>query len=118
MRDKDLQRLCRSYLRRLRHLAAKHGIGDWLDGVIRDNKRGDCAATRHEVEILSRMADDERLTRADIPHLLGKSYRQCVDDGDFDRIKTLRRVGIYSKVGAILHGKKTKDKRTTTTKKH
>lgn len=104
MDDKDLQRLCRSYLRRFRHLAAKHGIGGWLEEVIRENERGECAATRHEVEVLSRMADDERISRSEIPRLLGKSYRQCVDDGDFDRIGKLKRVGIYSKVSALLFG--------------
>lgn len=33
---------------------------------------------------------------------LGKSYRQCNDDGTFDNIKKLRHVGIYSKVSALL----------------
>lgn len=98
--DETLQTLCREYLRRLRHLGSKHGID--VVGLIRANKRGECAATRKEVEMLARCVDDERLTRSDVPDVLGKSYRQCVDDGDFERIDKKRRVGIYSKVGAIL----------------
>ena len=53
--------------------------------------------------MLSRLVDDERMARADIPVLLGKSYRECCDDDDFDKIAKLRRVGLYSKVSALLH---------------
>lgn len=66
------------------------------------NKRRECVGTEREVQMLSRMIDDERISRTDIPKVLGKSYRKCVEDGDFDRIKKLKRVGIYSKISVIL----------------
>jgi hypothetical protein len=55
------------------------------------------------VELLSRACDDERVSRADIPKILGKSYRQANEDGDFCRIKKLKRQGIYSKVSTLLY---------------
>lgn len=97
-----LQELCRSYLRRLRYIARKHGIGSFVDETIAANKRHECAATEHEVRMLSRLCNDERLMRQEVPEVLGKSYRKCVEDGDFDRIKKLKRVGIYSKISVIL----------------
>lgn len=102
-RNETLQALCRDYLSRLRYMAKKHGID--VDSIIRANKRKECEATRKEVEMLSRCIDDERISRTDIPKLLGESYRQSESKGVFDRIKKLKRVGIYSKVGAILLGK-------------
>jgi hypothetical protein len=81
-------------------MAKKHGID--VDGIIRANRKGECSGTEHEVQMLSRMVDDERISRTDIPKLLGESYRQSESSGVFGRIKKLRRVGIYSKVSALL----------------
>ena len=100
-----LQELCRSYLRRLRYLARKHGIGSFVDETIAANKRHECAATEHEVRMLSRLCNDERLMRQEVPEVLGKSYRECVEDGDFERIDKLPRVGIYSKISALMKKK-------------
>ena len=97
-----LQRLCRSYLSLLRPLAEKFHLDGFVDGVMDANCRGECRATEDEVELLSRMVDDERIARVDIPKLLNRSYRACESDGTFDRIRKLRRVGIYSKVSALL----------------
>lgn len=102
-RNETLQALCRDYLGKLRYMAKKHGID--VDSIIRANKRNECEATRKEVEMLSRCVDDERISRTDIPKLLGESYRQSESKGVFDKIKKLKHVGIYSKVGAILLGK-------------
>ena len=99
-RKARLQELCREYLSRLRYMGRKHGID--VDAIIRANRKGECSGTEHEVQMLSRLVDDERVSRKDIPEIVGKSYRQCCDDGTFDKIKTLKRVGIYSKVSAIL----------------
>lgn len=101
-RNETLQALCRDYLGRLRYIGKKHGVD--VDSIIRANKRKECSATKHEVEMLSRCVDDERLSRTDVPKILGKSYRRCVEDGDFEKIKTLKRQGIYSKIGALLLG--------------
>lgn len=100
-RNEILQAMCRDYLTRLRYMGRKHGID--VDAIIRANRRKECVATKHEVELLSRACDDERISRKDIPEILGKSYRQCESDGTFDRIKKLRHVGIYSKISALLY---------------
>lgn len=100
-RNETLQALCRDYLCKLRHMGKKHGID--VDSIIRANKRKECEATNKEVEMLSRCVDDERVSRTDVPKILGKSYRQANDDGDFDRIKKLNHQGIYSKVSALLY---------------
>ena len=100
-RNETLQALCRDYLSRLRYMGKKHGID--VDSIIRANKRKECEATNKEVEMLSRCVDDERVSRTDVPKILGKSYRQANEDGDFDRIKKLKHQGIYSKVSALLY---------------
>ena len=103
-RNETLQRLCRDYLGRLRYVASKHGLLPQLNNLIAMNKRRECVGTEREVQMLSRMVDDERISRKDIPKLLGESYRQSESTGVFDKIKKLKRVGIYSKIGAILLG--------------
>lgn len=100
-RNETLQALCRDYLGKLRYMGKKHGID--VDGLISMNRRNECSATKHEVELLSRACDDERLSRTEVPNVLDKSYRQANDDGDFDRIKKLKHQGIYSKVSALLY---------------
>ena len=99
-RNEALQALCRDYLCKLRYMGKKHGID--VDSIIKLNKRGKCSATNKEVEMLARCVDDERVSRTDIPKILGKSYRQSNEDGDFEHIKKLKRQGIYSKVSALL----------------
>lgn len=101
-RNETLQALCRDYLLRLRYMAKKHGLLPQLNNLIAMNKRRECVGTEREVQMLSRMVDDERISRTDIPKLLGESYRQSESSGVFDKIKKLRRVGIYSKVSALL----------------
>lgn len=105
-RNEALQRLCRYYLGRLRYVASKHGLLPQLNNLIAMNKRRECVSTEREVQMLSRMVDDERLSRVEVPKVLGKSYRQCNDDEDFDNIKHLRHVGIYSKVDTMLYNTK------------
>ena len=100
-RNETLQALCRDYLGRLRYMAKKHGID--VDSIIRANRKGECSGTEHEVQMLSRMVDDERLSRIDVAKAIGKSYRQAYEDGDFGRIKKLKYQGIYSKVSALLY---------------
>lgn len=100
-RNETIQALCRDYLGKLRYMGKKHGID--VDGLIRLNRQKKCEATQHEVELLGRAVDDERVSRTDIPNILGKSYRQSNEDGDFERIKKLKYQGIYSKVSALLY---------------
>ena len=107
MKDKNkrLQAMCCAYLKRMRYIAKKHGLSEWLNETLKATERNECTPTEHEVSILSRMVDDERLARQDVPKALGKTYSQCIKDNDFDKIKKLKRVGIYSKVSANLHKK-------------
>ena len=104
-RNERLQALCRDYLRKLRYMAQKHGLGGFVDETIKANLRNECEGTQKEVEMLARMVDEERMERSEIPETLGKSYRQCVEDGDFNHLKKLKRVGIYSKISVLLHKK-------------
>ena len=100
-RNETLQALCRDYLSRLRYMGKKHGID--VDSIIRANKRKECSGTEYECHILARMCDDERVSRTDVPKILGKSYRKANEEGDFERIKKLKHQGIYSKVSALLY---------------
>lgn len=100
-RNETLQALCRDYLGKLRYMGKKHGID--VDGLIRLNRQKKCEATQHEVELLGRAVDDERISRTDVPKILDKSYRQANEDGDFDHIKKLKHQGIYSKLSALLY---------------
>ena len=101
-RNDMLQALCRSYLRKLRRVGKKHGFD--VDGLIKRNRQRECVATEHEVQLLSRAVDDERLSRLEVPQVLGKSYRKAVEEGDFDnpKLKKLKHVGTYSKVSTLL----------------
>ena len=107
-RNETLQRLCRDYLGRLRYVASKHGLLPQLNNLIAMNKRRECVGTEREVQMLSRMVDDERVSRTDIPKLLGESYRKSESGGVFDKIKKLRHVGVYSKVSALIYKNKRK----------
>ena len=98
-----MQALCRDYLHKLCDVAERRGLGAFVRDTIEANKRGECAATEQEVEMLARCVDDSRMTRVEIPKLLGKSYRKCDEQGDFDYIKKLPYQGIYSKVDALLY---------------
>lgn len=102
LRRNKLQELCREYLGKLRYIAKKHGLEGFVDETIRLNKQEKCKGTEHEVEMLARMCNDERLSRVDVPKVLEKSYRQANEENDFERIKKLRHVGIYSKVSTLL----------------
>lgn len=103
-----LQSIFREYAERMRNVATKHGLGKWLDEILQANRNNECSATEEEVEMMARLVDDERLTRLEIPPLLEKSYRMAFEDEDFENIKKLRRVGIYSKVNALLYAFKLK----------
>ena len=102
-RNDKLQTLCRDYLERLRDIATKYGLAPQLNNLIAMNKRRECVGTEREVEMLSRMVDDERVSRVDVAKILDKSYRYCNENGIFDKIKKLSHTGIYSKVSALLH---------------
>lgn len=98
-------------------MAEKHGLLPWVDETIKANRRHECEATKKEVEMLSRLCNDERVTRNDVPKMLGKSYRQCFDEEDFEQVRKLNRVGIYSKVSTLLYADKIKNKKKNNKRK-
>ena len=103
-----LQELCRSYLTQLRPLAERFGLGGWVDETLRANVRKECSGTEEECELLARACHDDRIARTDVPKILGKSYRRCVEDEDFEKLRTLPHVGIYSKISTLLFKEKSK----------
>lgn len=105
-RNEELQRIARGFLNRLRPIARKYGLTSWIDKTIYANEREECEATEKECELLARACDDDRITRQDVPKILGLSYRACCDNDIFDKLKTFRHVGIYSKISALLLSKK------------
>lgn len=94
-------------------MADKHGLTSWINQAIKDTKRKDCEPTEKECAMLSRLVDDERLTRVEVPPILGKGYQDCFNDDDFYKIKKLKRVGIYSKVDTMLYAESLKRKTKT-----
>lgn len=111
-RNDDLQAMAREYLSRLRYMARKHGLDGWLTALIRENREKRCEATEKEVRMLSRLCDDSNVKRVDVPRILGKSYRACVDDMDFERLRTNKKNrGIYDKVSVLLLALRLKRKR-------
>ena len=107
-RNDELQRITRHYLESLKSLASKFGLGKWVQDVIEENKRGECSATIDETQALARLCDDERVARQEVPKLLGKSYRHCVENEIFERLKKLRHVGVYDKISVLLFKKSEK----------
>lgn len=84
-------------------MARKRGLIGWLDTTIADNRARRCEATEKEVRMLSRLCDDANIKRSEVPDILGKSYRRCVDDNDFERIRTnASNRAIYDKVSTML----------------
>ena len=106
--NKELQRITRRYLGFLSPIAEKFGLGKWLKEIIDLNEQDKCSATEEECRMLTRLCDDERVARHDIPKMIGKSYRNCVDNEIFERLKTLKRVGIYDKISVLLFKKSQK----------
>ena len=100
--DEALQKLVRVYQKKLEHLDSKHGLSLFVKSTIKANKRGDCKATRHEADMLARMVDEDRLFREEIPRILGKSYRKCVDNDLFSSIGRLKPKGSYSKIDVMI----------------
>lgn len=101
-RNETLQALCREYLGKVRHIAARYGLAAFVDDTIELNRQEKCKATEEECTLLAKIVDEERITRTDVPKILGKSYRECNDDNTFDKITKFKRVGIYSRISTLL----------------
>jgi len=101
-RDNMLQSIFRCYLFKLHGKADKYGLGCWFDKTLERNLNGECSPTEEECDMLARLCDDDRITRDEIPNVIGKSYRKCCSDGDFNKVRKLKRNGEYSKISALL----------------
>lgn len=101
-RNVAIQALCREYLGKVRHIAARYGLATFVDDTIELNKQEKCKATEEECTLLAKIVDEERISRTDVPKILGKSYRECNEDGTFDKITKFKRVGIYSRISTLL----------------
>ena len=106
-----LQSMCRKYLKRLRKYADKIGLQKFVDDTIKANRKRECEANEKDVEMLARMAKDDRVNRTDVPKILGVTYRECNDKDLFQNIKRITNRGSYSKVSAELYACKLKDKK-------
>ena len=98
----ELQENFRSYIKVLKNKFDNETVSECINKLLRDNVNGDCAATEEQVDMIAKLVDEDRMKREEIPRMFGKSYKQCVDDNIFSKIKTLPKVGIYSKVSALL----------------
>ena len=102
-KDNAIQQLARIYLCRLKSLASKYGLSKWLDNIVEANNKEQCTATIEDVDMLSRMVNEERINRTDVPKVLGISYRKCVDKEVFEKdVRNLGHQGTYSNVDTIL----------------
>lgn len=108
-RDNEIrQSLFRSMLERTRGMAKAAGLGEWVERTLSENKSGRCAATDEQVDMLSRMLDEERIDRRDVPRELGLSYRFCVENGVFERLRKLLHLGTYSRTDTAVMKNKLK----------
>lgn len=97
-----LQELCRKYLEKLIPLARTLGLQDFVNDTIDKNEKGECIATKEQVYLLSKICDDDRIRRDEIPQYAGISYRQCILIDIFPFIRKFENKGQYSKIDAML----------------
>ena len=78
--------------------------------TIDKNKSGTCVATRQQVDILASMCEDNRVKRAEIPNIVGKSYRFCLTGNLFKRLRKCQDQELYYHIDTLLlsEGLKTK----------
>ena len=70
-KKKELQRICREYLSKLKGMAKRHGLGDVLANLIEANRREECEATEREVKALSRFSM--------MKGLRGRIFQTCLE---------------------------------------
>lgn len=97
-----LQELCRKYLRMLLPIAKNIGLEDFINTTIEKNEKGECIATKEQVDLLAKMCDDDRIRRDEIPQYAGISYGSCVLIDLFSKIRKFTHKGVYSKIDAML----------------
>lgn len=83
-------------------LAKTLGLQDFVNDTIEKNEKGQCIATKEQVDLLSKMCDDDKIRRDEIPQYAGISYRQCVLIDIFPFIRKFENKGQYSKIDAML----------------
>jgi Trp operon repressor len=98
----ELQEIFRSYIKVLKNKFDNETVSECINKLLCDNENGKCSATEEQVDMIAKLVDEDRMKREEIPQMFGKSYKQCVEGNIFNKIKTLPKVGIYSKVSALL----------------
>lgn len=102
-RFEKLQEMCRHYLKRLKGVAKKHELSYFVKGLIDANKKGECEASVEDVEMLARIANDDRIKRTDVAKILGVPYRNCTYDDLFENVDRIENRSSYSRVSAELY---------------
>lgn len=97
-----LQKLCRLYLFELKRMAKRYGLLDFVQGLIKSNEKGECKAELKDVELLARIANDDRVSRVEIPKILKLSYRQVNDNDMYDQIDRIDNRSSYSRISTEL----------------
>lgn len=103
-----LQKLARKYLHRVSVLADKYNLKNWVQQMLKSNIKGECIASKDDVELLAKIVEDDCIKVKDIPKLLGVSYRHIVDNNI--KFKKLEDRGHISKVDVLLIKERLKDK--------
>ena len=110
-RHDKIQQLCVNYLNKLKGVASKFGLKDFVSKTIEANKRKECKATEEDVEMLARIADDNRVNRVDVPPILHKGYRECHEKDLFYNVRKYPNRGTYSRVSAELYANDLKNEK-------
>lgn len=106
-----LQKLARSYLSRIRNKAITAPFTDAVDKLITDNKKGSCVATKEQVDVLSRIVDDNNIKLHDISKEIDISYRYLEENDIIKKnIRKFKDKGHYSKVDVMILKDKLKNK--------
>lgn len=110
MREEQMviQLLARKYLNKVIPLADKYRLRNYVLDLLNLNLKGECAATKEDVELLAKIVEDDCIKVKDIPKLLGVSYRHIVDNNI--KFKKLEDRGHISKVDVLLIKERLKDK--------
>lgn len=93
-----LQMLTRKYLSSIKEDAEKIGLGKELKELISQNEKGKCFASKEQVDKLSRFDDDDKIKTAEIPEMLGISYRKLFEQNLLEKIRVFEKKGMRSKV--------------------
>lgn len=109
MRNRDvIQYLARRYLRKIRDMANIAGLNEEVDKLITENEKGDCRASKEQVELMCKAFDESNIKLHDIPKELGKSYRYMDEHNLVKNIHKYENKGLYSLLDVLILKEKLK----------